>query len=200
MTSSPLPWIISTASEPLSLCLLCPPFTDRLNSYPELRSYHTLARTTSLAPTACRLFFVTFNKNVLSPIAEAPGALGFKDAVVAHKERVLLADKQRSPGNDVVDTWHPQFFILAPTCPSSFLCSIRSPRALRLPPASRTHHALHTALLPASGPWCPPRTSVHPARPITKVAEVAADLSSTSPGLPAQRLCCHPTPSGLCPP
>ena len=144
-------------------------------------------------------FLCNIQQKCTEPCCGSPGGTGIQRHS-GSPQGMCPPCRQRLPGNDVIVTWHPQFFILAPTCPSSFLCSIRSPQALRLPPTSRIHHALHTALLPASGPWCPLGTSVHPARPITKVAEVAADLSSTSPGLPAQRLCCHPTPSGLCPP
>lgn len=88
--------------------------------------------------------------------------------------------RSQSPWNVVILTWHPEFFHLAPTCLSSFLCTLHIHTGT---PTKLDDSLCHqgTTLFFASGPWFLHGMSVHPSRPIIKVPEAVADLSLTSP-------------------
>lgn len=136
---------------------------------------------------SCRLFFVSSNKNVSSPrIAEAPGDGDTRTKRCGGRPRGRT--KTPTACKNVIFTWYPRFPLLAPNCFSAAPCTHGHVAPPKLEDSS---HPTREVPFPASGPWFLLRMSVHPPppRPITKVPEVVADLSSMSPGLPAECLC-----------
>ena len=126
--SSPLLRAISTALNPGPCVHSALHSPDTLSSCSELRCYHTAAHTTPWLQLPADFFFYNVQQKRTVSYCRSPRVPGIQRCGRSPQGMYTLC-RQRSPWNDVVFTWHPRFFVLTPTCPLSFLCSITCPQA-----------------------------------------------------------------------